>query len=115
MLAAIVIFLFMGNFSYLANIPINKIPLSGPDLTFIIYPTSLTMMPFANFWCFLFFAIMILLGIDTQFGQLDCASAALEDELENRNFIAFGYKVSMPFVRFLICLGISLFGFLFCS
>ena len=40
MLAAIVIFLFMGNFSYLANIPINKIPLSGPDLTFIIYHTQ---------------------------------------------------------------------------
>ncbi len=64
-LAALAIFSFMGNLSKIANIPIDEIPLKGPDLTFIVFPAALTSMPGSNLWAVVFFAAMILLGIDT--------------------------------------------------
>ncbi len=43
------------------------------------------MMPWSNFWSVLFFIIMVLLGIDTQFGFVDAIASALEDELLDKN------------------------------
>lgn len=49
----------MGYMSKLSGIPIQDLPLKGPDLTFIAYPAVLSMMPFANLWAIVFFAVMI--------------------------------------------------------
>jgi SNF family Na+-dependent transporter len=75
----------MGHMSFETGVPIDKIPLKGPDLAFVAYPAALTMMPWSNFWSVLFFIIMVLLGIDTQFGFVDAIASALEDELLNKN------------------------------
>lgn len=65
-LCAIINFSYLGHFSYLVNIPIEKLPLSGTDLAFVTYPSALCMLPFPNFWAIIFFFILITLGIDSQ-------------------------------------------------
>jgi len=65
MLAAIAIFSVMGHISKVLHIEINSIPLAGPELSFVVYPTALTLLPLSNFWAIIFFTTMILLGIDT--------------------------------------------------
>ncbi len=65
-LCAIINFSYLGHFSYKANIPIDKLPLSGTDLAFITYPSALCMLPYSNLWSVLFFFMLITLGIDSQ-------------------------------------------------
>jgi len=65
-LCAIINFSYLGHFSYLVNIPIEKLPLSGTDLAFVTYPSALCMLPFPNFWAIIFFFILITLGMDSQ-------------------------------------------------
>ncbi len=65
LIGGLVVFSYIGYISEISNIPISEIPLSGPDLAFIIYPATLSEMSFSNFWSVLFFIVMILLGIDT--------------------------------------------------
>lgn len=64
-LGAIAVFTVMGYVSEKLNIDIKDIPLSGPELSFVVYPTALTLLPLSNLWSILFYIIMILLGIDT--------------------------------------------------
>jgi len=64
-IGALTVFSYIGYISEIKNIPINRIPLSGPELTFVIYPAILSQMPFSNLLAILFFLIMMLLGIDT--------------------------------------------------
>ncbi len=65
-LCAVINFSYLGHFSYLANIPIDQLPLSGTDLAFVTYPSALCMLPFPNLWSLLFFFMLITLGIDSQ-------------------------------------------------
>jgi SNF family Na+-dependent transporter len=65
-LCAFINFSYLGHFSYLIDIPIDKLPLSGTDLAFMTYPSALCMLPFSNFWSILFFFMLITLGIDSQ-------------------------------------------------
>lgn len=62
LLAAIVIFCYMGHMSVISGIPINEIPLAGPDLAFIVFPAVLTKMPLSNILSIAFFLTMVFLG-----------------------------------------------------
>ena len=44
--------------------------ISGPELSFNVFPKALATLPFPNFLVFVFFRTMVLLGIDTEFGML---------------------------------------------
>ncbi|KAL4434737.1 hypothetical protein ABPG74_017157 [Tetrahymena malaccensis] len=114
-LASMVIFSFMGYMSHITNIPIDEIPLRGPDLAFIVFPAVLTKMPFSNLLAIIFFIIMIFLGIDTQFAFMDGLAGTLEDELNGDGLVVLSYRVPMKWVRALVCGTVSLFGFLYCT
>jgi SNF family Na+-dependent transporter len=38
----------------------------GPGLAFVVFPEGLSMMPFAPFWCVLFFLMMCTLGFGSE-------------------------------------------------
>ena len=64
-IGALVVFSYIGYISHETNVSIEDIPLSGHELAFVIYPATLSKMPFSNLWAMLFFAVMVLLGIDS--------------------------------------------------
>lgn len=66
LLCSIINFSYLGHLSYLMDVPVSELPLSGTDLAFITYPSALCALPYPNLWAILFFFMLITLGIDSQ-------------------------------------------------
>jgi len=78
--AGFVIFSILGYMSTLMNVPVNKVVQSGPGLAFIAYPSALSRMEVPQLWSFLFFFMLVLLGLDSQFCMVETITTAIMDE-----------------------------------
>lgn len=55
----------------------------GPGLAFIAYPKAMASMPLAPLWSALFFAMILLVGLDSQFVQVESVVTAIVDLFPN--------------------------------
>ena len=78
--AGFVIFSVIGYLAQRTGVPIDKVAKAGPGLAFIAYPEGVASMPGAPFWSCLFFIMLLLLGLDTQFGMMETVISGLSDE-----------------------------------
>ncbi|OAF66293.1 Sodium-dependent neutral amino acid transporter B(0)AT1, partial [Intoshia linei] len=62
-----VIFSVLGAMAKELNMDISNVVASGPGLTFIVYPRAILNLPYASLWSAVFFFMMFLLGLDSQF------------------------------------------------
>jgi len=58
---------------------LQSIGLSGTGLAFIAFPIAISRMPFAFFWSFLFFAMLLCLGIDSEFAMIESVMTVIHD------------------------------------
>ena len=109
LLAAVVIFSYLGFFSKQTNVSIDELPLNGPELIFLSFPASLDLLPFTRFWLFLFFFSMILIGIDSQFALIEVLGFIVIDY----KFKWKGKLISEKILRLFICMFFMIFGIIF--
>lgn len=85
-LAGLAVFSVLGYFAVATNITMASESISqsaGPGLAFIVYPAALAKLPvWVNFFGYLFFVTLLLLGIDSAFSLLETVSAALSDKFD---------------------------------
>ncbi|XP_076338086.1 sodium- and chloride-dependent GABA transporter 2-like isoform X3 [Tachypleus tridentatus] len=77
--AGFAIFCILGFMSKESGIPISKVAESGPGLAFIAYPKAIAEMPLAPIWATIFFLMIIMLGLDSQFVCVEGVITAIVD------------------------------------
>nr|XP_055047308.1 sodium- and chloride-dependent GABA transporter 2-like [Misgurnus anguillicaudatus]XP_055047309.1 sodium- and chloride-dependent GABA transporter 2-like [Misgurnus anguillicaudatus]XP_055047310.1 sodium- and chloride-dependent GABA transporter 2-like [Misgurnus anguillicaudatus] len=77
--AGFVVFSILGFMSQQLDLSMEEIVSSGPGLAFIAYPRALSLLPGPQFWSFLFFLMVLMLGLDSQFVCVESLATALTD------------------------------------
>ncbi|KAM4675416.1 sodium- and chloride-dependent betaine transporter-like [Discoglossus pictus] len=98
------IFSVLGFMAQEQGVPISEVAESGPGLAFIVYPKAVTMMPVSQLWSCLFFIMVILLGLDSQFIYVETLCLSIIDLYPS--VLRRGYR------RELLILAMSLLCFL---
>ncbi|XP_078369233.1 sodium- and chloride-dependent GABA transporter 1-like isoform X1 [Oculina patagonica] len=70
--AGIVVFSILGYREHITGIPATEVG-SGPGLAFMTFSDAILLMDVSPLWAILFFFMLILLGIDSEFGTLEAA------------------------------------------
>ncbi|KAJ8028730.1 Sodium- and chloride-dependent glycine transporter 2 [Holothuria leucospilota] len=77
--AGFVVFSTLGFISRKTGTDLEDLSVSGPGLVFITYPEAIAQMPVAPLWSVLFFAMLFLVGLDTQFGMVETVISGIID------------------------------------
>jgi NSS family neurotransmitter:Na+ symporter len=78
--------------------------INGPSLAFVTYPAAISTLPFAEVWGFLFFFMLVLLGIDSVFAVVEANVTDLKTLFPNISkqkvigfFCLFSFLGGLPF------------------
>ncbi|XP_061165216.1 sodium- and chloride-dependent glycine transporter 2-like [Saccostrea echinata] len=102
--AGLAIFSVLGFMSVVTNRPVQEVAADGPGLVFIAYPEAIARMPYPPIWAFLFFFMLILLGLSSMFAMVEAIISALADEYPRT------LRRHKSVLTFVVCLALFIAG-----
>ncbi|ESO94021.1 hypothetical protein LOTGIDRAFT_104703, partial [Lottia gigantea] len=77
--AGFAIFSLLGFMAHVTNQDVADVAQDGPGLAFIAYPEGIARLPVAPIWAFLFFFMILTLGLDSQFAMMETVISGITD------------------------------------
>lgn len=74
-----VVFSIIGYLAHELELPVDEVVDHGVALAFLVYPEVVSRLPISPLWSFLFFLMLITLGLDSQFALLETVQTAILD------------------------------------
>uniref|UniRef100_A0A3B3ZRM3 Transporter n=1 Tax=Periophthalmus magnuspinnatus TaxID=409849 RepID=A0A3B3ZRM3_9GOBI len=101
--AGFVVFSVLGFMAAEQGVDISKVAESGPGLAFIAYPKAVTLMPLAPLWAALFFFMLLILGLDSQFVGVEGLITGIMDMLPPKSALGSLQREVVAAICCLIC------------
>ena len=102
-LAGFAVFSVVGYLSFSQGIGIDSLTMAGPGLTFITYPTAVSLLPFAaSLFGVFFFIALLTFGIDSAFSMIEPISASINSKWNISKAKATGIMCILGFIFSLI-------------
>ncbi|XP_050166197.1 sodium- and chloride-dependent neutral and basic amino acid transporter B(0+) isoform X2 [Myiozetetes cayanensis] len=77
--AGFAVFSILGHMAFVSERPVSEVVNSGFNLAFVAYPEALSKLPVSPLWSFLFFFMLLLLGLDSQFATIETLTTTIQD------------------------------------
>ncbi|XP_054883421.1 sodium- and chloride-dependent neutral and basic amino acid transporter B(0+) [Poeciliopsis prolifica] len=77
--AGFAIFSIMGHMAHIYKLPVTEVVKEGFGLTFIAYPGALTKLPISPLWSVLFFFMILTVGLDSLFAEIEVLITSVQD------------------------------------
>ncbi|XP_074605088.1 sodium- and chloride-dependent glycine transporter 1-like [Brevipalpus obovatus] len=107
--AGFVIFSVIGFMARESGLPISEVAAQGAGLAFIIYPEAVSKLPWSPIWALLFFAMLMTLGLGTQFTMVETVVTTIVDTFPHK------FRHRKPLVLFFVCVLMFFVGLLLCT
>lgn len=107
LLAGVLVFSILGYMAFVQNTTIDDVVNSGPGLVFLTYPDLVLKLPGSVIWAFIFFVMLLVLGIDSEFCNVEALVTGIVDNwpqtlLKRRRLFTVGL------CGFMFCLGVPM-------
>ncbi|XP_013872849.1 sodium- and chloride-dependent creatine transporter 1 [Austrofundulus limnaeus] len=106
--AGFVVFSVLGFMAAEQGVDISKVAESGPGLAFIAYPKAVTLMPLAPLWAALFFFMLLILGLDSQFVGVEGLITGIMDMLPPKSALGSLRREVVAAICCIICFFIDM-------
>ncbi|GFU44349.1 sodium- and chloride-dependent glycine transporter 2, partial [Nephila pilipes] len=103
LMSGVVIFSVLGHVSTEMGLDISKVAKGGQGLAFVTYPEALARLPIPQLWSVLFFFMLFLLAVDSEFSYIENVFTVLYDEYPH-------LKKWKVYITFVCCMGFFLLG-----
>ncbi|XP_014034061.1 sodium- and chloride-dependent GABA transporter 1 [Salmo salar] len=105
--AGFVMFSGIGYMAHVRHLQVEQLAVEGPGLAFVVYPEIFSTMPVSQLWAFLFFLMLMCLGLDSQFALVEVMGTFVMDSFGPKILLMLNYK---ELVTLLLCFLTFLLG-----
>ncbi|KAI1290867.1 Sodium- and chloride-dependent glycine transporter 1 [Halotydeus destructor] len=107
--AGFVIFGIVGFMAHELGVPVSEVAAQGAGLAFVAYPEAVARLPISPVWSFMFFFMLLTLGLGTQFTLIETVVTTITDTFQDR------LRHRKPMVLMAVCTFMYFAGLMMCT
>jgi len=107
LLAGVLVFSILGYMAFITGSTIHDVVNSGPGLVFLTYPDLVLSLPGSVVWATIFFVMLLVLGIDSEFCNVEALVTGIVDNWPDQ-LLKHRRKFTIALCFGLFCLGLPL-------
>jgi len=107
LLAGVLVFSILGYMAHIQETTIHEVVNSGPGLVFLTYPDLVLSLPGSVIWAVIFFIMLLVLGVDSEFCNVEALVTGIVDNWPDQ-LLKHRRKFTAALCFFIFCLGVPL-------